>query len=109
MAFATRKDIAMSSQFLVYPFPDLVKLLGDQHITNKRRVGGGKGRGGEGRMKRKRLIKWKNNLFLVTYSLIDACISFVYTLKYFLWKKAAFESTILYVPDHQTDHHPPYM
>lgn len=41
MAFATRKDIAMSSQFLVYPFPDLVKLLGDQHITNKRRGGGG--------------------------------------------------------------------
>ena len=103
VAFATRKDIAMSSQFLVYPFPDLVKLLVDRHIINKRKRGGGGG------MKCKRLIIWKNNLFLVTYSLIDAGISFVYILKYFLWKKAAFESTILYVPDHQTDHHPPYM
>lgn len=54
-------------------------------------------------------MKWKKNLFLVIYSLIDAGISFVYIRKYFLWKKAAFESTILYVPVHQTDHHPPYM
>lgn len=40
-------------------------------------------------------VKMVKNLFLVTYSLIDAGISFVYRMKYFLWKKAAFESTIL--------------
>ena len=98
VAFATRKDIAMSSQFLVNPFPELVILL--VHETSQRMDILSTKQGEK---------KVSNDLFLVTKSLIDAGISFVYTLKYFLWKKAAFESTILYVPVHQTDHHPPYV
>ena len=53
-----------------------------------------------------RVIKGTTDLYLVVNSLIEAGISFVYRLKYFLWKKDAFDSTILYVPVHQTDHHP---
>jgi hypothetical protein len=98
VAFATTKDIAISSQFLVNPFPELVILL--VHETSQRMDILSTKQGEK---------KVSNDLFLVTKSLIDAGISFVYTLKYFLWKKAAFESTILYVPVHQTDHHPPYV
>lgn len=41
-----------------------------------------------------KLIK-QDNLFFIIYSLIEAGIEFVYRLRYFLWKKAALERTIL--------------
>lgn len=40
---------------------------------------------------------------------MEAGMWLVYIPKYLEWKNAAFESTILYVPVHHTDHHPPYL
>lgn len=97
VTLATRNDIAISSQFLMNHQTASGAI---KHINERQRHGI--------KMPSNGLSQWKKNLFSVTNSLIDVGISFVYRRRYFLWKKEAFESTILYVPVHQTDHHPQY-